>query len=392
MGSGTVTSDPAGIDCGSICEYEFGLGTVVNLTATPAEGSLFSGWGGACSGTGTCQLTMSGDQSVTASFALAPKTLTVSKTGAGTGTVTSDPPGIDCGPICTHAFEHGTSVTLTAAPADGSVFTGWSGDCSGMGTCELTMGVDHSVTASFALAQAPKTLTVDKAGAGSGTITSNPAGIDCGSSCSHAFEHGTVVTLTATAGIGATFTGWSGACSGTGTCTLTMSEDRAATATFALLPFALSVDKTGSGAGTISSSPAGIDCGPTCAYNFLYGTEVTLTAAPAAGSSFTGWASGCSGTGPCTLTMTGRTLGDGGLQRQPSPPAARGCVVPRLKRRTLAAAKRLIRAARCSVGSIRRAYSPRRKGTVISQRPAPGTRLASGGRVKLVVSKGKKKR
>ncbi len=471
VGSGTVTSDPPGIDCGSTCEYEFGLGTVVTLTATPAEGSLFSGWGGACSGTGTCQLTMSGDQSVTANFALAPKTLTVSKTGAGTGTVTSDPAGIDCGPICTHAFEHGTSVTLTAAPADGSVFTGWSGACSGTGTCQLTMSADHSVTANFALAPktltvsktgagtgtvtsspagidcgptcthafahgtsvtltatpaagsvftgwggacsgtgtcqltmsadhsvtadfalAPKTLTVSKAGAGNGTVTSSPAGINCGPTCTHVFEHGTSVTLTATAHTGATFTGWSGACSGTGTCTLTMSEERSATATFALLSFALSVDKTGSGAGTISSSPAGIDCGPTCAHDFLYGTEVTLTALPAVGSSFAGWTSGCSGTGPCMLTMTGPRSATAVFNANASPPAARRCVVPRLTRRTLAAAKRLIRAARCSVGSIRRAYSAKRKGTVISQRPAPGTRLASGGRVKLVVSRGKKKR
>jgi hypothetical protein len=318
------------------------------------------------------------------------RTLGVTKSGPGAGTVTSDPAGIDCGPTCVYDFAVGTAVTLTAVPANGSVFSGWSGDCSGTGTCQLTMGADHSVTALFALAQAPKTLTVNKAGAGNGRVTSSPAGIDCGASCAHAFEHGTSVTLTATAGTGATFTGWSGACSGTGRCTLTMSQNRSATATFALLSFALSVDKIGTGAGTISSSPAGIDCGPTCAHGFLYGTEVTLTAVPAAGSGFTGWSGGCSGTDPCRLTMFGARSATAVFDSNPTPP--RRCVVPRLKRRTLAAAKRLIRAARCSVGSIRRAYSRRRKGTVISQKPAPGTRLAGGGRVRLVVSRGKKKR
>ena len=255
------------------------------------------------------------------------------------------------------------------------------------------MSADHSVTALFALAQppSPKTLTVSKAGGGTGTVTSNPAGINCGPTCAHSFEHGTSVTLTATAGTGATFTGWSGACSGTGTCTLTMSEHRSATATFALSPFALSVDKTGSGAGTISSSPAGIDCGATCAHDFLYGTEVTLTAVPAAGSSFTGWSGGCSGIEPCRLTMFGARSATAAFDANPAPPP-RGCVVPRLKRKTLAAAKRLIRAARCSVGSIRRAYSRTRKGKVISQGPAPGTRLTRGGKVRLVVSRGKKKR
>ncbi len=80
------------------------------------------------------------------------------------------------------------------------------------------------------------TLTVTKAGTGSGTVTSSPAGIDCGATCSAEFTEGTMVTLTATPAAGSTFTGWSGACSGTGTCTVTMDQDRAVTATFALAP------------------------------------------------------------------------------------------------------------------------------------------------------------
>jgi len=81
------------------------------------------------------------------------------------------------------------------------------------------------------------TLTVSKAGSGSGTVTSSPSGINCGATCSASFAAGTMVTLTAAADAGSTFTGWSGGgCSGTGTCTVTMSADQAVTATFTVIP------------------------------------------------------------------------------------------------------------------------------------------------------------
>ena len=228
-GSGTVSSSPAGIDCGSTCSAPF-ADVPVTLSATPTAGSAFTGWsGGGCSGTGTCQVQMSSDQQVTATFTLLVRTLTVTKGGAGAGTVGSSPAGIDCGSTCSHAFVEGTSVTLTATTASGSTFTGWGGACTGTGTCTVSMSADHDITATF---ETDKTLTVAKAGSGAGTVTSSPAGIDCGSTCSHAFADGTPVTLTATAASGSSFAGWSGDCSGTGTCTLTMSANHAATATF----------------------------------------------------------------------------------------------------------------------------------------------------------------
>jgi uncharacterized repeat protein (TIGR02543 family) len=75
-------------------------------------------------------------------------------------------------------------------------------------------------------------LTVTKAGTGAGTVTSSPPGISCGTTCSHLFNSGTVVKLTATPFSGHTFTGWSGACTGTGTCSVTMTSPKSATATF----------------------------------------------------------------------------------------------------------------------------------------------------------------
>jgi hypothetical protein len=96
------------------------------------------------------------------------------------------------------------------------------------------MIADQSVTDTFTLVT--HTLTVSKAGTGSGSVASSPAGISCGATCSAAFAEGTSVTLTATAASGSTFTGWSGACTGTGTCTVTMTQDRAVTATFDTVP------------------------------------------------------------------------------------------------------------------------------------------------------------
>jgi hypothetical protein len=91
-----------------------------------------------------------------------------------------------------------------------------------------------SAPVSLALTQyGPRTLDVQKAGAGSGTVSSSPAGISCGGTCSTLLAYGTVVTLTATAESGSTFSGWDGACAGAeSTCQVTMSQARAVTATF----------------------------------------------------------------------------------------------------------------------------------------------------------------
>ncbi len=166
-------------------------------------------------------------------------------------------------------------------------------------------------------------LTLTKSGAGSGSVSSSPAGIDCGLVCSYSFSLSTSVTLTATPTTGSSFAGWSGSgCSGTSTCTVTMLAARAVTAEFARLPpgfFNLAVSKSGTGAGTVTSSPAGINCGSDCSENLLAGTSVTLTAAPTAGSSFTGWSgSGCSGTSTCTVTMLGARAVDAKFTTLPS--------------------------------------------------------------------------
>jgi hypothetical protein len=75
--------------------------------------------------------------------------LSVKKIGAGTGTVTSVPSGIDCGSACKAIFSEGATVTLTAQADPGFIFEGWFGACAGTGTCTVTMNADNSVTAGF---------------------------------------------------------------------------------------------------------------------------------------------------------------------------------------------------------------------------------------------------
>jgi hypothetical protein len=265
---------------------------------------------------------MDAAKSVTATFTPL-RRLDVAKVGTGTGTFTSSPSGIssdiNCGTAClsdSADYTNSTTVTLTATPNAGNVFTGWSGGgCSGTGSCVVTMNAAKSVTASFTPLGR---LDVVKAGTGKGTVTGSPAGIssdiNCGTACtadSADYTDGTTVTLTAAPDAGNAFTGWSGGgCSGTGSCVVTMSLAVTVTATFTPLG-RLDVVKAGAGTGTVTGSPLGIssdiNCGTACSSDsadYIMNTAVTLAATPDAGHAFTGWSGDwCSGTGPCVVTM-----------------------------------------------------------------------------------------
>jgi hypothetical protein len=131
------------------CSHDYTYGTAVTLTATPTTGSRFAGWSGACTGIRACTVQMSQARSAVATFALVSERLTLAKTGGGLGTVRSIPVGISCGSTCTHLYGYGSTVTLTAIPGGGSFFKGWSGACTGTGTCTLTMDRAQSATATF---------------------------------------------------------------------------------------------------------------------------------------------------------------------------------------------------------------------------------------------------
>ena len=133
--------------------------------------------------------------------------LTVTKEGTGTGTVTSDDEGIDCGIECTEAYPPGAEVVvLTADPGANSSFNGWSGhaDCS---DGVVTMSSSKTCTATFNLVD--RALNISKA-VGLGTVTSSPGGIDCGVDCSHSYPHGSAVSLTAVPDVGWMVGAWTG--------------------------------------------------------------------------------------------------------------------------------------------------------------------------------------
>lgn len=153
-GNGTVESSPAGILCGEDCSQAYLHYTQLTLNATPAPGSVFVQWsGGGCSGqTGPCTTSVTSSKLIKAVFtAVGTRTLSVSKAGTGQGTVTSaNVAGIECGAVCSAELDVSTKVTLKAAAAPGSTFTGWSGEgCSGTGACKVTMNEARNLTATF---------------------------------------------------------------------------------------------------------------------------------------------------------------------------------------------------------------------------------------------------
>jgi len=153
-GTGVITSVPIGINCDSNCRNQsafFDNNTTVTLTAVADAGSDFSSWSGCDSTSGSnCTVKMTQAINLIAIFNPNQFTLTVTKGGSGTGTITSSSGGIDCGSNCSGSFDPGTTITLTAKADTGSTFAGWSGGgCSGTGSCTVTVNQDLEIIATF---------------------------------------------------------------------------------------------------------------------------------------------------------------------------------------------------------------------------------------------------
>jgi uncharacterized repeat protein (TIGR02543 family) len=153
--------------------------------------------------------------------------VTVAK--VGNGNVNSADKFISCGSKCAANYDTNAVVTLTASPASGYAFAGWSGACNGtQPTCTVTVNESLNVTATF-LPQF--SLSIGRSG--SGAVSSAAAGIDCGKTCSSKVTQGTTVTFTATPAVGYHFVNWAGACSGTSlTCTMTVGANAQVQAVF----------------------------------------------------------------------------------------------------------------------------------------------------------------
>lgn len=321
-GTGNVTSSPAGINCVNgtgTCTANFNHGTMVTLTAVPAQGTTFAGWSGACTSS-PCTVTMTQARSVTANFTVTNYTLSVNLPGNGEGVVTGT--GINCGngnTDCSETVPYNTTIALTATPATSSKFDGFvGGGCGASSPCSVTVTGNLIVEATFTLKQ--YTVTAVKAGTGMGMISATRAGTyvisNCNESsgdCTEVVDHGTMLTFNAAAATGSSFASWSGGgCTNANPCTTTpITADTTVTGTITLNSYVLTVNKTGSmtgGLGTVTSNPTGINCGTSCTSttnSYPYNTSVVLTATPATGHRFLGWAGACTNTtGTCTVAMT----------------------------------------------------------------------------------------
>ena len=300
-GRGVVTSFPTRIECVDTCSASFEAGLTVILTAAADGRSIFTGWSGRCHGRDLCTLVLDADQEVVAHFDAASESLHVAKAGTGTGRVRLSPVGIDCGETCAAAFAPGRDVILVALPDPTSIFTGWSGACGGTESCPLRMSAPVSVTAHFDLVY--HGLSINKTGSGSGMVQASPIGIASAHSCASTYPAGTLVTLTATPDESSVFAGWSGACSGFGTCTVTMDSAQNVDARFEAIQRRLSLTKVGAGSGIVFSVPSGLRCGDRCEADFVFGAEVVLQATPQPGAIFAGWSGACAGEAICTVVM-----------------------------------------------------------------------------------------
>jgi endo-1,4-beta-xylanase len=466
-GSGTVSSSPAGISCGSTCSASYASDTSVILTATAAGGSTFSGWSGACSGTAACTVTMSAARTVTATF-------DASGGGGGTGAISINAGGSAAGGFITDAYHSGGSVFSTASAIDMSLITGaalpqevfqserygefsytipnltpgsaqsvtlyfaeiyWTAtgqrafnvaindatvlsafdvvaaaggankavartfnttaDASGQVVIRFTRnGLDQPKISGIAVAAGGGGSSggIGSSGGGTGSLSINGGGPASGSFVADAYYSGGNTYSTTSAIDTSLITGAAppqevfqteryGEFSYTlpnltpgsaHTVTLYFAEIywtaagqrtfnvaiNGATVLNALDIFAeaggankaiarrfnatadasgkvviqftrngpdqpkiggiavaggsgggetqytLTVTKSGTGSGTVGSSPAGISCGPTCAASYASGASVTLTATADAGSTFSGWSGACSGTSACTVSMS----------------------------------------------------------------------------------------
>ena len=191
-GSGTVTDDLGQINCAvtagvasGTCSGSYESGSVVILTATPSAGTNFNGWS-TCSGTATCSVTMSGNQTEQVSFASIVPTflVSVSEMGTGTGSVTDNTGQISCTEAsgivtgtCAASYPSGTQVTLTENATSPTTFGGWSNACAASGTsgtCGLTVSSNLTATANFLPPPTSVNVTFSP-----GTNVSEQAPFDC---------------------------------------------------------------------------------------------------------------------------------------------------------------------------------------------------------------------
>lgn len=216
----------------------------MRLNATPPAGVTYAGWlvgAATATGTGVTALHNPGGDLQKITFGTMSSYATCTPPSRGTFTCQDS-----FAAVATFYVTDWTSGITEPGSSGSGLFTnnghyligqlyGGSSSCSVLGTDyygRLDVAYNTSISQWLGPSVANQTLLVTLAGTGSGTVTSTPAGINCGATCSAGFPTGSVVTLNATAGSGSIFAGWGGGCTGTAACAVTMTQGVSVTATF----------------------------------------------------------------------------------------------------------------------------------------------------------------
>jgi hypothetical protein len=260
-----------------------------SFTLTPNIGyhiSLVTGCSGTLNGTTYTTGPTTADCIVTATFAV--NTYTVTPSAGANGSIN---------PSIPQTVNYNQNISFTLTPNTGyhiALVTGCSGTLNGSTYTTGPVTAGCTVSATFAI----NTYTVTPSAGANGSINpSTPQTVN--------FNQTAAFTITPNTGYHiALVTGCSGTLNGSTYTTGPITSACAVTATFAINTYSLTVTKAGTGSGTVTSSPSGINCGVTCSAFFTSGTPVTLSASSSADSLFAGWSGGvCSGTGSCITTM-----------------------------------------------------------------------------------------
>jgi len=322
-GQGRVLSEPAGaIDCPGDCSHTFSGSTSLTLRAAPA-----SGWVTAdnafCGETDVCTVSLN-DFGYTLHVYFRPRAkLQLWPNGEGAITLSptpadwrGEPDQTPCAPDtafdgtgCELYYLPGTTVTATATAAPSSTFLGWSArGCSGTGACTVTLNRDStSLVARFT----PLEVRVIRAGDGTGSIVSEPAGIACPPTCRAPFPYGADVTLVARPDPASPFLSWKFGCTPSPAdprrCSLSVTnrpnwvgvavgeDDQIGQPTTLSVLFDVALEGQGSVRGRE------LDCGGTCEHRYTFGSQEELRASPASGWRFTGWNGACAKEPMCRL-------------------------------------------------------------------------------------------
>jgi len=325
-GEGTVTSAPAGIDCGSLCSAAFPSGENVSLTATALPGSLFTGWSGACFGkTLPCVVLMDRSRDIVANFGqdIAPVGTVVINGGDAHTTDPAVTLTLSCSGVtaCVNmaisndkdfSSQYGTTL-FSAQQATGAPDTSTYGDRNTAWAPQPKNGTKEYLTLEFATPVYADGATIRET-YGNGFVYQVDALDENGEL--HNLWVGTDPSQSgAPADFAISFprTGFL-----TNTIKIYVDTDHNSTTWEEIDAvqlrgytvaerFLLNVAKTGSGTGRVFSAAAGIDCGDICFGLYDEGTAIVLTALVDAESIFSGWQGGCAGTEPCSVTLSGNT-------------------------------------------------------------------------------------